>query len=147
MPIVPQPRNTIISRRGMHIPHEDIRLDNNKISWSEFCSVNEQSLMIYQLVVSKLLSPITPLHLETLRSILVAEYAIPSPTVDKFFNFIGVRELKDMEFAYADDEKTIRLPILYKRPRINATADGAAYSVYVPSPRGKSNDRDGGLDK
>jgi hypothetical protein len=85
-------------------------------------------MKMYQIVVSRLLSKVDGLHLDTLRHVLRVQYLFDSKTIEKFITWMGKNNLKNIEWEI---ETNCRKPVIYLSPRIKVSSV-ETYSKWQP---------------
>jgi hypothetical protein len=107
--------------------------DNEKeqhLDWEYFKEINNDMLIAHNILVHKILSPITPTNYDEIRFILRMDYFIDNPTIEKLIAFLPNSRFVEFEKADKDELGTSLHPVVYLHPR--KTSPTGAYSVWIP---------------
>jgi hypothetical protein len=109
----------------------DVRINPSpKLEWEVLLSNNKPMLQAYQIMVTKILSRLTPTNLRDLRTELIYNYFFSNQTVDDLFYFLSTNPCKHIEFEEING--CFNSESIYLAPRIKLSLPVGAHSIFIP---------------
>jgi hypothetical protein len=123
------------SRKQLPLPVLDVRTNpSSKLTWDELVQLKREMLQAYQIMISRILSPVKPMDMRELRDKLLHEYYFSNSVIDLLFDFILGNDTKFVMFKEENGCSVSHKIYLKKEEKSTfAVSPSGPYSVFMPN--------------